>query len=143
MTTDTDTTHASSDTTTTTASARSATSTSESGTSRRGRRDVEVPMRLYKTVTVFSTLIAVVTVVAGFFLLDAATLQVSFLRAIIIAILGAVGLSVPTGVLSTVLAVVGLLVIAFGAGVYTVSTRFRAEGMGKSQEDAGEGENNG
>ena len=109
----------------------------------RGRRDIEVPMRLYKTITVFSTLIAVVTVVAGFFLLDAATLQVSFLRAIIAGGLGAVGLSVPTGVLSTVLAVCGLFVIAFGAGVYTIATRFRAEGMGKSQEDADEGEDNG
>ena len=95
-------------------------------------------MRLYKTVTVFSTLIAVATVVAGFFLLDAATLQVSFLRTIIAGGLRAVGLSVSTGVLSTVLAVVGLVVIAFGAGVYTMSTRFRAEGMGKSQEDADE-----
>jgi hypothetical protein len=113
------------------------------GTGRRGRRDIEVPMRLYKTITVFSTLIAVVTVVAGFFLIDAATLQVSFLRAIIAGGLGAVGLSVPTGVLSTVLAVCGLLVIAFGAAVYTIATRFRAEGMGKSQEDADEGEDNG
>jgi uncharacterized membrane protein len=113
------------------------------GTGRRGRRDIEVPMRLYKTITVFSTLIAVVTVVAGFLLLDAATLQVSFLRAIIAGGLGAVGLSVPTGVLSTVLAVCGLLVIAFGAAVYTIATRFRAEGMGKSQEDADEGEDNG
>jgi hypothetical protein len=100
-------------------------------------------MRLYKTVTVFSTLIAVVTVVAGFFLLDAATLQVSFLRALIAGALGAVGLGVPMGVLSTVLAVVGLLIIAFGAGVYTVSTRFRAEGMGKSQEGADEDSDNG
>ena len=112
--------------------------TDTASTNRRGRRDVEVPMRLYKTITVFSTLIAVFTVVAGFFLLDAATLQVSLLRTLIAAALGGVGLNVSTGVLSTVLAVVGLLVIAFGAGVYTVSTRFRAEGMGKSQEDADE-----
>jgi hypothetical protein len=110
---------------------------------RRGRRDVEVPMRLYKTITVFSTLIAVVTVVAGFFLLDAATLQVSFLRALIAGLLGAVGFSVPTGLLSTALAVVGLLVIAFGAGVYTLATRFRAEGMGNAQEAADEEETNG
>jgi hypothetical protein len=100
-------------------------------------------MRLYKTITVFSTLIAVVTVVAGFLLLDAATLQVSFLRAVIAGVLGAVGLSVPTGVLSTVLAVIGLVVIGAGAGVYTIATRFRAEGMGKSQEDADEDSSNG
>jgi hypothetical protein len=131
MPTDTDTTQSPTDTTTGSA-------TGSASTSRRGRRDIEVPMRLYKTVTVFSTLIAVATVVAGFFLLDAATLQVSFLRAIIAGLLGSVGLAVSTGVLSTGLAVVGLVVIAFGAGVYTLSTRFRAEGMGNSQEDAGE-----
>jgi hypothetical protein len=113
------------------------------GSGRRGRRDIEVPMRLYKTVTVFSTLIAVVTVVAGFLLLDAATLQVSFLRALIAGALRAVGLAVPTGVLSSVLAVAGLVVIGFGAGVYTLATRFRAEGMGKSQEDADEPSSNG
>jgi hypothetical protein len=140
MTTDTDTTQTS-DVSTTAATGAESDSSRPAG--RRGRRDVEVPMRLYKTVTVFSTLIAVVTVVAGFFLLDAATLQVSFLRAIIAGALRAVGLAVPTGVLSTVLAVLGLLVIAFGAGVYTVSTRFRAEGMGKSQEDADEESDNG
>ncbi|WP_380681562.1 DUF7315 family membrane protein [Salinigranum sp. GCM10025319] len=100
-------------------------------------------MRLYKTITVFSTLIAVVTVVAGFLFLDAATLQVSFLRTVIAAVLDAVGLSVPTGVLSTVLAVFGLVVIGFGAGVYTLATRFRAEGMGKPQEDADELSDNG
>jgi hypothetical protein len=100
-------------------------------------------MRLYKTITVFSTLIAVGTVVAGFLLLDAATLQVSLLRSLIAGLLGVIGISVPTGVLSTVLAVAGLLVIAFGAGVYTIATRFRAEGMGKPQEDADEGSGNG
>jgi hypothetical protein len=42
-----------------------------------------------------------------------------------------------------VLAVVGLVVIGFGAGVYTLATRFRAEGMGKSQEDADEPSSNG
>jgi hypothetical protein len=133
MTTDTDTTQTTSETTTSEAP------TAGSG----GRRDVEVPMRLYKTVTVFSTLIAVVTVVAGFLLIDAATLQVSFLRAAVAALLGAVGLGVSTGVLSTALAVAGLVVIAFGAGVYTIATRFRAEGMGKSQDDADEGSGNG
>lgn len=80
---------------------------------RRGRRDIVVPMRLYKTITVFSTLIAVVGVVLA------------------------------DGLLSTALAVVGLSIIAFGAVVYTLGTRFRAQGMGKSQEDSGEDSNNG
>lgn len=108
---------------------------------RRGR-DVVVPMRLYKTVTVFSTLIAVVSVVFGFMLLDAATLSVSFLGDFVRGALAAVGLAVADGILSTVFAVVGLSIIAFGAGVYVIGTRFRARGMGKSQEDSGEGSNN-
>ncbi|POG57377.1 DUF7315 family membrane protein [Haloferax marisrubri] len=110
---------------------------------RRGRRDIVVPMRLYKTITVFSTLIAVVSVVLGFVFLDAATLQVSALRAVVAGALGALGIGVADGLLSTALAVVGLSVIAFGAVVYTLGTRFRAQGMGKSQEDSGEDSNNG
>jgi len=108
----------------------------------RSGRDVVVPMRLYKTVTVFSTLIAVVSVVFGFMLLDAATLNVSFLGNVVRGALTAVGLGVADGILSTVFAVVGLSIIAFGAGVYVIGTRFRARGMGKSQEDSGEGSNN-
>ncbi|KTG22511.1 DUF7315 family membrane protein [Haloferax profundi] len=115
----------------------------ESRRGRRGRRDIVVPMRLYKTITVFSTLIAVVSVVLGFVFLDAATLQVSALRAVLSNILAVVGVGVADGLLSTVLAIVGLTTIAFGAVVYTLGTRFRARGMGKSQEDSGEDSNNG
>lgn len=112
--------------------------------SRRGRRDVVVPLRLYKTVTVFSTLIAVGSVVVGFMFLDAATLNVSFLGAIVTGALSLVGVSVADGVMSTALAVVGLAGIGFGAVVYTLGTRFRAQGMGKSQEDSDEpSDNNG
>ncbi|WP_336022068.1 DUF7315 family membrane protein [Halobellus salinisoli] len=107
---------------------------------RRGR-DVVVPMRIYKTVTVFSTLIAVVSVVFGFMLLDAATLNVSFLGNIVRGALAAFGLAIGGGLLSTVFAALGLAIIAFGAGVYVIGTRFRARGMGKSQEDSGEDSN--
>jgi len=105
-------------------------------------RDVVVPMRLYKTVTVFSTLIAVVCVVFGFMLLDAATLNVSFLGNIVTGVLALVGVGVGEGILSTAFAVGGLGIIGFGAGVYVVGTRFRAEGMGKSQEDSDEDSDN-
>lgn len=108
-----------------------------------GGRNVVVPLRLYKTVIVFSTLIAVVAVVGGFLLLDAATLQTSFLRSLLESLLSAVGLVVADGILSGILAVVALLVIAGGAGVYVLGTRFQAEGMGNSQEDADEGTDNG
>ena len=41
------------------------------------RRDVVVPLRVYKTVTVFSTLFAVLSVVGGFILVDTATQRAS------------------------------------------------------------------
>ncbi|SFR47536.1 DUF7315 family membrane protein [Halogeometricum limi] len=120
-----------------------ATQTTES-TERGGRREHVVPMRLYKTVTVFSTLIAVVGVVVGFMFLDAATLNVSFLGALVTGLLAALGVSVADGIVNTALAVLGLALIGFGAGVYTIGTRFRAQGMGKSQEDSDElSDNNG
>jgi hypothetical protein len=108
-----------------------------------GRRDVVVPMRLYKTVTVFSTLIAIVGVVVGFVLLDAATIRLSLLRRVVLGVLGVVGVSPPSTVLSAVLAVLGLASIGFGAGVYVLGTRFRARGMGNPQEDADESSDNG
>ncbi|MFB6079871.1 MAG: hypothetical protein ABEJ81_02545 [Haloferacaceae archaeon] len=108
-----------------------------------GRREVVVPLRLYKTVTVFSTLLAVVAVVFGFTLLDAATLQMSILRRLIVAGLTAVGLAPASKLLSASLAVLGLAVIGLGAGVYMLGTRFRARQMGNAQEDGNEGSTDG
>ena len=110
-----------------------------------GGREVVVPMRLYKTVTVFSTLIAVVGVVVGFVLLDAATLQVSTLRGVVVSLLGTVGAPAPDGLLTGLFAVCGLASIVLGAGVYVLGTRFRAEGMGNgnAQDDDAEGSYNG
>lgn len=85
-----------------------------------GGRDVEVPMDVYKAVTVFSTLLAVLLVVIGFVVLDAATQRAT---------------AAPDDV-NVVLAVLGLGTIALGAGVYAFSTRFRAQGMGNSKDDA-------
>lgn len=110
---------------------------------RGGRRDVVVPMRLYKTITVFSTLIAVVGVVVGFVLLDAATIRLSLLRRLVIGLLRTVGIAPPSALLSAVLAVAGLASIGVGAGVYVLGTRFRARGMGNPQEDADESSRNG
>ncbi|MFB6126360.1 MAG: hypothetical protein ABEJ79_03555 [Halolamina sp.] len=106
-------------------------------------QEIEVPMRLYKTVTVFSTLIAVVAVVVGFVLLDAATLQVSLLRRLVATLLSAVGLGVAEGTLTTLFGVGGLLSIGAGAGVYVLGTRFRAPGMGNAQEERDEPSDNG
>ena len=108
-----------------------------------GRRDVVVPMRLYKTVTVFSTLIAIVGVVLGFVLLDAATIRLSLLRRVVLGVLRAIGVVPPETVLSAVLAALGLAAIGVGAAVYVLGTRFRAHGMGNPQEDADESSGNG
>ena len=78
------------------------------------RRDVIVPLRVYKAVSVFSTLIAVVAIVAGFIALDSATNRAT-------AELSAV---------NPLVALAGLGLILGGAVVYAFSTRFRTDGMG-------------
>jgi hypothetical protein len=92
-----------------------------------GSRDVVVPLRLYKTVTVFSTLFAVAFVLLGFVLLDAATDRAT----------------AEVSEIDPVLAIVGLAGIVGGAAVYAFSTRFRAEGMGKSKDESDEASDNG
>jgi len=90
-------------------------------------REVEVPLRLYKVVTVFSTLFAVAFVVGGFIVLDTATQR---------ARLSLAEMNLP-------LALLGVVMIAAGALVYAFATRFRAEGMGKPKEQPDEPSNNG
>lgn len=91
-----------------------------SGTDGPGGRDVEVPLELYKVVTVFSTLFAVGMVVLGFVLLDWGTQRAT------------AGLS-DVNVLVTL---AGLGCIALGGGTYAFSTRFRASGMGNAKDGA-------
>lgn len=90
-------------------------------------RDVVVPLRMYKVITVFSTMFAVFTVVVGFIALDFATDRAT----------------APLPQVEYPLAIFGLLLIVSGAVVYAFSTRFRAEGMGKSKDDSDEPSNNG
>ncbi len=90
-------------------------------------RDVVVPLRLYKTVTVFSTLIAIITILAGFVLLDRGTQRAT---------------ASPDEVSLPVVAL-GLILIVGGTAVYAFSTRFRAEGMGKAKNETDEQSNNG
>lgn len=102
-------------------------------------REVVVPLRLYKTVTALSTLGAIVTYLIGFVLLDAATLQVSVVRRLLRYLLGRVGIGIAGDVLTGVLAVAAVGSILLGTAVYVLGTRFRAQGMGKAQEDSSEG----
>jgi hypothetical protein len=83
-------------------------------------RDVEVPLEVYKAVTVFSTLFAVGMVVLGFVLLDWGTQRAT----------------ADLSDVNVVITVAGLLCIAVGAATYAFSTRFRAAEMGRSKDDA-------
>lgn len=85
-------------------------------------RTVAVPMRVYKIVTVFSTLIAVVGVVGGFVLLDMATNRAQAELAGIDPLVALLG--------------VGLIVIS--AVVYAFSTRFQATEMGNDKDNGDE-----
>lgn len=88
---------------------------------------VIVPLRLYKTVTVFATLIAVTGVLAGFVLLDAATDRAT----------------ADISEIDPLLAIVGVAGIVGGAAIYAFSTRFRAAGMGKPKDESDEPSNDG
>lgn len=84
-------------------------------------------MRVYKTVTVFATLIAMVAVILGFVALDVATNRAQ---------------ADPSEV-NVLVALGGLGSIVLGAFVYAFSTRFRTEGMGKSKDESDEDSDNG
>ena len=84
-----------------------------------GGREVVVPIRLYKTITVFSSIIAIAAILGGFILLDVATNRTQ---------------ADPSEV-NVALALLGVGLIAFGTVTYAFSTRFRTDGMGDA--DAG------
>jgi hypothetical protein len=88
---------------------------------RGGRREVIVPDRLYKTVTVFSTLVAVGGVVVGFVLIDEATGRATR----------------PLSEVDVPLALLGLGFIVFCSVQYAYAQRFQAAGMttDKTSED--------
>lgn len=114
-----------------------------------GSREVVVPMRLYKVVTVFSTLIAVLAFVVGFSVLDLATKVLgnpegSLVVRMVAGVLGRSPASLSswaTGI-ALVTAVLGLGVIVAGAGVYVYATRFRTAGMGKPKDESDESSDN-
>ena len=98
-------------------------------------------MPIYKTVTVFSTLLAVLGVVGGFVLLDAAVMAGGVVRFAVNAVLSVFSLRIAPEVwtsLQPVFAVLGLAGIALGAVVYVLGSRFRAEGMGEDGDDSAE-----
>jgi F0F1-type ATP synthase assembly protein I len=104
-----------------------------------GPREVTVPLRTYKAVTVFSTLIAIIFVIFGFGIIDAATAGTGPLAVLF----EVVGLPEFGGVATLVGVLLGLGFIGLGAGTYVLGTRFRTAGMGKAQDDSDEPSDNG
>lgn len=100
--------------------------------SRAGRRTVAAPHGLVKVVVIFSTLIAIVAVLLGFMLLDAATRVIENPPASVFVglVKSVTGLS-SAGVephLTTIawgVGLLGLAMIGLGAWVYAMGTRFR------------------
>ncbi|MFB6253703.1 MAG: hypothetical protein ABEI06_03755 [Halobacteriaceae archaeon] len=92
-----------------------------------GRREVIVPDRVYRAITVFSTLFAMIAVVGGFMLLDRATNRST----------------AQVGDINILQALLALLIMIIGAIVYVYGTRFQAEGMEKDKEITTEDTNNG
>jgi hypothetical protein len=114
----------------------------------RGRREVEVPQSLYKVVTVFSTLLAVVLVVVGFSVMDMATTVLSNPPGSLVVQLLAVVVPMETlaanrSVLALSVGLAGLALVAAGAGTYVYGSRFRAPGMGKPKDEADEASGDG
>lgn len=100
-------------------------------------REVVVPLQLYKTVTVYSTLLAVVLVLLGFTFLDAATGRASVLLGLLVRL----PVTVPTpppGVTRAAFAFAGLGTLLAGAWVYVLGARFRTERMGTDKDDEGQ-----
>lgn len=89
-------------------------------------RNVVVPLRVYKAVTVFSTLFAVIGVVVGFVLLDVATDRAQ----------------ADLAEIDPLVALGGLALIVASAMTYAFSTRFQAAEMGNAKDDEGEASNN-
>ncbi len=112
-------------------------------------REVVVPDRLYKTVAVFSTLVAIVSVVLGFWFLSAAgTVVRNPTGSLFVGLLRAVGVPFSAmepylSVLALVLGLVGLVLVAGGGWVFAMGSRFRTEGMAKPKDEADEGSGDG
>lgn len=115
-----------------------------------GRRSVEVPPELFRIVVVFSTLIAVASVILGFAALDAATRVVENPTGspVVGLVRAATGLSA-AGVepyltpIALAVGVLGLALVGGGVWVYAVGTRFRTSGMETPNTDGDEADDDG
>lgn len=79
----------------------------------RKTREVIVPTSLYKSIIIFSTFFAIITIVAGFIALDTATQKATQ----------------PLSTIDPVLALIGIASIGIGTFVYAFASRFKTKGM--------------
>lgn len=97
------------------------------GTRESGRRSVPVPLPIFKVVTVVTTLLAVLVIIAGFWLIDLGTDRAR---------------AAPEDV-DVAVTLVGLVLIGLAAALYAFSTRFtpeeRANDKGASTEPSDDG----
>lgn len=99
---------------------------------------IVVPLRMYKGITVFSTLVATALVVFGFFLFDAATQPGNPIRRLVVGTFELLGWVPPTGVVDVAFGLLGVAVILLGAGSYILGSRFKTAEMVGGESDDGE-----
>ena len=109
---------------------------------RREDGTIVVPMRMYKGITVFSTLVATALVVLGFFFFDAATRTDNWIRTSVSWLVGLTGWTPSTSVLNVTFGLLGVAVIVLGAGSYILGTRFKTAEMVEGTDDASESDDN-
>lgn len=97
---------------------------------------IVVPLRMYKGITVFSTLLATLLVVLGFFLFDAATQPSNLVRGFVVWLFQLVGYVPPPGVFDVGFGLLGVASILLGAGSYILGSRFKTADMVRG--DAGD-----
>ncbi|QSG06599.1 DUF7315 family membrane protein [Halapricum desulfuricans] len=90
---------------------------------------VVVPMRVYKGITVFSTLVATGLVVFGFFMFDAATRLDNPIREAAVWTVGLTGWTPSVGATNVAFGLLGIGIIVLGAGSYVLGTRFKTAEM--------------
>lgn len=94
---------------------------------------IVVPMRVYKGITVFSTLVATALVVGGFFMFDAATRLDNPIRETTVWAIGLTGWTPTVGAVNVAFGLLGVGVLLLGAGSYVLGTRFKTTEMVDSE----------